>query len=62
VVQDFFPALIMSEAQGSHIRHGRRLANLTLPGNPTALLNEAGHFLALYRQEGPDAVAQAVFV
>jgi tRNA pseudouridine55 synthase len=62
VVQDFFPALIMSEAQVSHIRHGRRLANLTLPGNPTALLNETGHFLALYRQEGPDAVAEVVFV
>jgi hypothetical protein len=52
----------MSEAQVSHIRHGRRLANLTLPDNPTALLDETDHFLALYRQEGPDAVAQAVFV
>jgi tRNA pseudouridine55 synthase len=62
VVQDFFPALIMSEAQVSHIRHGRRLANLTLPDNPTALLNETGHFLALYRQEGPDAVAEIVLV
>ena len=62
LVQDFFPALIMSEAQVSHIRHGRRLANLTLPDNPTALLDETDHFLALYRQEGPDAVAQAVFV
>jgi tRNA pseudouridine55 synthase len=62
VVQDFFPALIMTEAQVSHIRHGRRMANLTLPDNPTALLDKAGHFLALYRQEGPDAVAEAVFV
>jgi hypothetical protein len=33
-----------------------------LPDNTTALLDEAGHFLALYRQEGPDAVAEAVFV
>src|SRR5215204_7660947 len=62
VVQDFFPALIMSEAQVCNIRHGRQLPNLTLPGNPTALLDEAGHFLALYRQEGPDAIAEAVFV
>jgi tRNA pseudouridine55 synthase len=62
LVQDFFPALIMSEAQVSHIRHGRRLADLTLSDNPTALLDEAGHFLALYRQEGADAVAEAVFV
>ena len=62
VVQDFFPALIMSEAQVSHIRHGRGLANLTLPDNPTALLDETGHFLALYRQEGPDAVAEVVLI
>jgi hypothetical protein len=26
------------------------------------LLDETGHFLALYRQEGPDAIAEAVFV
>ena len=62
VVQDLFSALIMSEAQVSHIRHGRRLANMTLPGTPTALLDEARHFLALYRQEGPDAIAEAVFL
>ena len=62
VVQNFFPALIISEAQVSHIRHGRRLANLTLGDNPTALLDQTGHFLALYRQEGPDAVAEVVFV
>jgi tRNA pseudouridine55 synthase len=62
VVQDCFPALTMSEAQVSHIRHGRRLIDLTVPGRPTALLDETGHFLALYRQEGPDAVAEVVFV
>jgi len=62
VVQDFFPALIMSDAQVSHIRHGRRLSNLTLPDNPSALLDETGHFLALYRQEGPDAVAEVVLI
>jgi hypothetical protein len=52
----------MSAEEISHIRHGRRLANLTLPGNPTALLDEAGHFLALYRQETADAVAESVFI
>jgi hypothetical protein len=33
-----------------------------LPAGTTALLNDDGAFLALYRQEGPDAIAEAVFV
>jgi tRNA pseudouridine55 synthase len=61
VAHECFAALTVSEADVSLIRHGRRLTNLTLPGNPTALLDQAGQFLALYRQEGPDAVPDAVF-
>jgi hypothetical protein len=33
-----------------------------LPDGTTALLDQADHFLALYRQEGRNAVAEAVFV
>jgi tRNA pseudouridine55 synthase len=62
VAQDCFTALTATASEARQIQHGRRLANLTLPDNPTALLDEAGHFLALYRQEGPDAVAEAVFI
>jgi tRNA pseudouridine55 synthase len=62
VVRSSFPTLTVNEAQASQIRNGRRLAGVILPERTTALLNEAGHFLALYRQEGPDAVAEAVFV
>jgi hypothetical protein len=40
----------------------QRLPGVILPDSTTALLDAAGHFLALYRQEGPDAVADAVFV
>jgi hypothetical protein len=33
-----------------------------LPDRTTAMLDGASHFLALYRQEGPDAAAEAVFI
>jgi tRNA pseudouridine55 synthase len=62
VVQDFFPVLTVSEVEVTHVQHGRRLVNRPLPDSTTALVNEAGHFLALYRQEGPDAVAEIVLV
>jgi tRNA pseudouridine55 synthase len=62
VVPRSFPTLTVNVTQAGQIRNGRRLAGVILPGGTTALLNEAGHFLALYRQEGPDAIAQAVFV
>src|SRR5829696_6792580 len=62
VPRDCFPALTLSETEVNFVRHGRRLVSLTLPGSPTALLDETGQFLALYRQEGPDAVAEVVFV
>jgi tRNA pseudouridine55 synthase len=62
VVCSSFPNLTVNETQAGQIRHGRRLAGVILPDSTTALLDAAGHFLALYRQEGPDAVAEAVFV
>jgi tRNA pseudouridine55 synthase len=62
IVLSSFPTWIVNETQASQIRNGRRLAGVILPDGTTALLDEAGHFLALYRQEGPDAVADAVFV
>jgi tRNA pseudouridine55 synthase len=62
VVPSSFPTLTVNETQAGQIRNGRRLAGVILPDGTTALLDEAGHFLALYRQEGPDAIAEAVFV
>jgi tRNA pseudouridine55 synthase len=62
VVRGIFPTLIVNESQVSLIRNGRRLAGVILPDSTTALLDQAGHFLALYRQEGPNAVAEAVLV
>jgi tRNA pseudouridine55 synthase len=62
VARSSFATLTVNEAQAAQIRNGRRLTGVSLPDGTTALLNQAGHFLALYRQEGPDAVAEAVFV
>jgi tRNA pseudouridine55 synthase len=62
VVHSSFPTLTVEETQAGQIRNGRRLAGVILPDSTTALLDAAGHFLALYRQEGPDAIAEAVFV
>jgi tRNA pseudouridine55 synthase len=62
VVGSSFPTLTVNETQSGKIRNGRRLAGVILPDGTTALVDEAGHFLALYRQEGPDAIAEAVFV
>jgi tRNA pseudouridine55 synthase len=61
VVRECFSTLIVNRTQAAQIRNGRRLAGVILPDGKTALLDQAGHFLALYRQEGPDAVAEAVF-
>ena len=55
-----FATLTVNETQADDIRHGRRLLGVTLPDRTTALLEQTGSFLALYRQEGPDAVAEAV--
>jgi tRNA pseudouridine55 synthase len=62
VVRSSFATFTVNESQASYIRNGRRLAGITLPDDTAALLDQAGSFLALYRQEGPDAVAASVFV
>jgi tRNA pseudouridine55 synthase len=62
VVRMSFPTVTVSEIQAGLIRNGRRLPGVILPDGTTALLDAAGHFLALYRQEGPNAVAESVFV
>lgn len=62
VVCSHFATLTVNETQADDIRHGRRLLGVTLPDRTTALLEQTGSFLALYRQEGPDAVAEAVFL
>jgi hypothetical protein len=54
--------MTVTDAQASYIRNGRRLSDLALPNTTTALVTEAGDFMALYRQEGADAVADAVFI
>jgi tRNA pseudouridine55 synthase len=61
VVRSSFPTLNVTESQASRIRDGQRLAGVRLPGGTTALLDATDHFLALYHQEGIDAVAKAVF-
>jgi tRNA pseudouridine55 synthase len=62
IVRECFATLTVTETQASYIHDGRRLDGVILPVHTTALLDRAGHFLALYRQEGPDAVAEAVVV
>jgi tRNA pseudouridine55 synthase len=62
VVRSSFATLTVTETQANYIRHGRRLVGLILPDYTTALFDSADHFLALYRQEGSDAVAEAVLV
>ena len=61
VVRSSFATLAVDEPQTNYIRNGRRLIGVILPGGTTALLDQNGSFLALYRQEGPDAIAEAVF-
>jgi tRNA pseudouridine55 synthase len=62
VVRSSFRTLTVDETRASQVRNGRRLAGVSLQDGMTALLDTAGHFLALYRQEGPYAIAEAVFV
>jgi tRNA pseudouridine55 synthase len=62
VVHRCFATLTVTEAQATYVSNGRRLTGLILPATTAALLTEAGQFLALYRQEGLDAAADAVFV
>jgi tRNA pseudouridine55 synthase len=62
VITRCFTTLMVSDAQANFVRNGRRLTDLALPVPTTALLTQQNSFLALYRQEGADAVAEAVFV
>jgi tRNA pseudouridine55 synthase len=62
VVRECFATLTVTEIQADHIRHGHQLACVILPHRTTALLDHTGAFLALYRQDGSNAVAEAVFV
>ncbi len=61
VARRCFPTLVVDEAQQALIRNGRRLERLSLPGSPTAVIGPEQEFLALYRTDGADAVAEAVF-
>ena len=61
VVGRHFATQIIGDDKASWVRHGRRLPDMHLSARTTALLAQDGSFLALYRQEGPDAIAEAVF-
>lgn len=56
-----FPTWRADRVQADAVRHGRRLPGVSLSASPTAVMDEAGQFLALYRQQGADAAAEAVF-
>jgi tRNA pseudouridine55 synthase len=60
IVHRCFATLTINDAHASYVRNGRKLIGVSLPEATTALLTEAGHFLAIYRQEGLNAVAEAV--
>lgn len=62
VARRCFPSLDLSAEQASDVRYGRRLPDLRLPGEPSAVFAPDGSFLALYRADGADAVPAAVFV
>ena len=62
VARRCFATVDLSEKQATDVRFGRRLIDLSLPAPTAAVLAPDGAFLALYRQAGRDAVAEAVFV
>ena len=62
IVRRFFATVTVTDAQASYVRNGRRLTGLILPEATTALISGAGDLLALYRQEGTDALAEVVFL
>ena len=62
VARRCFPALDLTAEQAVAVRFGRRLQSTGLPGELTAVFDPDGTFLALYRPDGADAVAEAVFV
>ena len=57
-----FAVLRLTADQAAAVRVGRRLPDLALPAELSALLDPDGEFLALYRQRDADAVPEAVFV
>lgn len=62
VTRQTFRSLDLTPEQTSWVRNGRRLPGLALADGLTALFAPDGEFLALYRPDGGDAVAEAVFV
>ena len=62
VARQNFAVFRLTADQAAAVRVGRRLPDLALPAELSALIDPDGEFLALYRQRGADAVAEAVFV
>lgn len=62
VARRCFAALDLDADRAQNVRYGRRLPDLALPGERSAVFAPDGTFLALYRPDGPDAVPEAVFV
>ena len=62
VARRCFTSLDLTDEQAADVRFGRRLPGTSLPGERTAVFAPEGEFLALYRPNGDDAVAEAVFV
>ena len=62
VARQSFRSFDLTAEQEVWVRHGRRLPGVELDAGPTALFAPDGQFLALYRFDGTDAVAEAVFV
>ena len=59
LVRRCFPTLRVTDTQTTYVRNGHPLTGMILPAALTAMLSESGRFLALYRQEGSDAVVPA---
>ncbi len=57
-----FATVALSAEQATDVGFGRRLRQCELPASPAAMMDRDGRFLALYAQQGDDAVAEAVFV
>ena len=56
-----FPWIVLDEAAAREVGYGRCLPGLALPEDLAAVYAPDGTFLALYRQDGPDARPEAVF-
>jgi tRNA pseudouridine55 synthase len=61
VARQCFPTFTLDDDEAERVTHGRRLCQVRLPAPVTALMTRHGHFLALYRPVGADAVAVRVF-